>query len=523
MTMKRPFLALLAAGVWLAGTAAQALEYCYPTLIPETNPTSIYQVHGDGTVTDMRTGLMWKQCLEGQTGADCSGGSATGMNWVTALNHAGSHSFAGYSDWRLPNIKELESLVEYRCYPKINMEVFKNAQPKEVWSGSPWAAAVNYAWYVDFSFIGFNGVNTFDGRTTLFHVRLVRGGQSFALLPVLSAVALQGTPTTSSATLAGTSSQTGTGWWLAVPQGSVAPTAAQVKDPAANGYGVTPAAQGNGPMTASVPAVINLTGLSPATTYDFYLVAEASGQSSAVAGPVTFTTAALGACGSAHDTGTTALLTSAPTANLCAAGSTASAVTGGTSTWGWTCTAGSTVACQAPRGYTVTPVAGTGGSISPSTALIMAYGAAPSFTVTPSSGYGIASVSGCGGSLTGSSYATGAITADCTVTASFSPLPASSISAVASPVAGGSVSCSPNPVPQGGNASCTATANPGYSFVGWTGSCSGTANPCTLTNVTAPASVTAQFAQVIPTLREWAMLLMMGLLGLGAVLVRRRR
>ncbi len=133
MTMKRPFLALLAAGVWLAGTAAQAQQNCQLSyLTPETNPTSIYQVHGDGTVTDMRTGLMWKQCLEGQTGADCSGGSATGMNWVTALNHARSHSFAGYSDWRLPNIKELESLVDYRCQPKVNGDVFKNAQPIDI-------------------------------------------------------------------------------------------------------------------------------------------------------------------------------------------------------------------------------------------------------------------------------------------------------------------------------------------------------------------------------------------------------
>ena len=93
--------------------------------------------------------------------------------------------------------------------------------------------------------------------------------------------------------------------------------------------------------------------------------------------------------------------------------------------------------------------------------------------------------------------------------------------------AGGSVVCSPNPVPHGGNATCTATASSGYRFTGWGGSCSGSASPCTLTNVTAPTNVSVQFApasaQAIPTLGEWAMLLLTGLMGMGAMVALRRR
>ena len=62
----------------------------------------------------------------------------------------------------------------------------------------------------------------------------------------------------------------------------------------------------------------------------------------------------------------------------------------------------------------MTPTTGSGYTISPSTAIsVNIYGIA-SFTVTPDPGYGVV-VSGCGGSLNGTTYTTGAITANCTV------------------------------------------------------------------------------------------------------------
>lgn len=69
--------------------------------------------------------------------------------------------------------------------------------------------------------------------------------------------------------------------------------------------------------------------------------------------------------------------------------------------------------------YDVSTTAGAGGTVSPSSAPVTA-GNTTTFTVTPNSGYVITSVTGCGGSLTGSTYSTGAVNANCTVTASFS-------------------------------------------------------------------------------------------------------
>ncbi|MBL9209505.1 MAG: DUF1566 domain-containing protein [Opitutaceae bacterium] len=60
-----------------------------------------YVNHLDGTITDLDTGLMWTQV------------PAAAMTWTEALRYAENLAFAGYTDWRLPNIKELQSLTDY--------------------------------------------------------------------------------------------------------------------------------------------------------------------------------------------------------------------------------------------------------------------------------------------------------------------------------------------------------------------------------------------------------------------------
>lgn len=103
--------------------------------IPASTPTSDFEVHNNGTVTHTATGLMWKVCAEGQTWQSSDGscsGVASDHSWQQALqapqtlNTGGG--YAGYADWRLPSIKELTSIIEFKCNsPAINLTVFNNA------------------------------------------------------------------------------------------------------------------------------------------------------------------------------------------------------------------------------------------------------------------------------------------------------------------------------------------------------------------------------------------------------------
>lgn len=62
--------------------------------------------NGNGTITDKATGLMWAKADNGK-----------GIEWTDALPYAESATLAGYSDWRLPNVKELQSIVDYSRAP----------------------------------------------------------------------------------------------------------------------------------------------------------------------------------------------------------------------------------------------------------------------------------------------------------------------------------------------------------------------------------------------------------------------
>jgi len=115
----RPRLWILLLGlclVFFTGAAAAA-QTCKYDSIPATAPASRFTDNGDGTVTDKTTGLQWQRCSQGQTwsGGTCAG-TATGHTWQAALQLADVATYAGRSDWRLPNIKELASIVEQACY-----------------------------------------------------------------------------------------------------------------------------------------------------------------------------------------------------------------------------------------------------------------------------------------------------------------------------------------------------------------------------------------------------------------------
>lgn len=106
----------------------------YPRYSPGSNTTTNYLLYvryvrgnvsygnnnladnGDGTVTDLASGLMWSKSDSG-----------TGLNWSNALAYAESSALAGYTDWRLPNAKELQSIVDYTRSPNTTASAAINS------------------------------------------------------------------------------------------------------------------------------------------------------------------------------------------------------------------------------------------------------------------------------------------------------------------------------------------------------------------------------------------------------------
>jgi Protein of unknown function (DUF1566) len=142
--------------------------------VPSTTPNSRYVMSNDGTVLDKQTGLTWKRCSEGQIWEYglCTG-SFTYMDWETALQTAENTVFAGKNDWRVPNLKELYSLIEERCHsPAINTTAFPYTPIVQFLSSTPDAKNGGYMWFVNFCFYQ----DRRDYKTYGFAVRLVRGG-----------------------------------------------------------------------------------------------------------------------------------------------------------------------------------------------------------------------------------------------------------------------------------------------------------------------------------------------------------
>ena len=137
-----------------------------------------YTDNGDGTVTDNRTGLTWEKKTDANVATHYIWSDA--LDYVAALN---AMDFAGHNDWRLPNIKELLSIVDYgRSNPAIDPIFGPTAGGSNraaYWSSTSWATFypdVN-AWGVEFLEIyGTPSATIPFGKTSSLRVRAVRGG-----------------------------------------------------------------------------------------------------------------------------------------------------------------------------------------------------------------------------------------------------------------------------------------------------------------------------------------------------------
>jgi hypothetical protein len=131
--------------------------------------------NGDGTISDLASGLMWMKQDAGK-----------GLDWENSLAYAEDLEFAGYDDWKLPNIKELQSIVDYSgVYPAISPDFFESTDKDAYFwtSTSAYFAKVSpekqkkyWAWYVAFGFaVGGDGKDMHGAGATRYDTKYEGG------------------------------------------------------------------------------------------------------------------------------------------------------------------------------------------------------------------------------------------------------------------------------------------------------------------------------------------------------------
>lgn len=136
-------------------------------------PSPRFTDNTNGTVTDSLTGLIWLK------NANC-----ISLQWSVALKDIGSlvNGRCGLTDgsaagqWRLPNVKELESLLDagqVNMAAWLNTQGFSGVQAGHYWSSTTYAPATNSAWYVNMS----DGHVSWSHKPNEYYVWPVRSGQ----------------------------------------------------------------------------------------------------------------------------------------------------------------------------------------------------------------------------------------------------------------------------------------------------------------------------------------------------------
>ncbi|KJU84205.1 membrane protein containing DUF1566 [Candidatus Magnetobacterium bavaricum] len=143
-------------------------------------PKPRFTDNGNNTVTDNLTGLLWSKDAVVPTVGGCKGGL---KNWKGALDYVAclnTAKYLGHSNWRLPNVNELASLVNAGASSAswLNTQGFTNVQANYYWSSTTYANASNtsVAWGVNMD----SGDMISDVKSSYHHVWAVSGGDSVA-------------------------------------------------------------------------------------------------------------------------------------------------------------------------------------------------------------------------------------------------------------------------------------------------------------------------------------------------------
>lgn len=141
--------------------------------------------NGDGTVTDNVTGLMWEKHSDDGSIHDNDDTYTWDDAFAVKVATLNSGSFAGHNDWRLPNRKELDSLVNLGVVNPSTFSAFNDScvaactvttcsctEPGIYWSSSTYENGKSQAWWVGF----FAGESGGTSKATSRQVRAVRAG-----------------------------------------------------------------------------------------------------------------------------------------------------------------------------------------------------------------------------------------------------------------------------------------------------------------------------------------------------------
>ena len=122
---------------------------------------------GDEVVIDLATGLMWAR--DGDEAGCNSGGK---LNWINCITYCNGLSFAGYSNWRLPNMQELFSITNQSTWNPAIWDSFTNVKWDTLtWTSTTRPFSTTYARAVHFS----EGTPNTKLKTTAYYLRSVRG------------------------------------------------------------------------------------------------------------------------------------------------------------------------------------------------------------------------------------------------------------------------------------------------------------------------------------------------------------
>ncbi|HKL22182.1 MAG TPA: DUF1566 domain-containing protein [Tichowtungia sp.] len=130
------------------------------------SPSPRFTDHGDGTVIDHLTGLQWIKQPQALTW------NSSSMNWNYASSSCDYYDYAGYSDWRLPNIKEMLSLIDYGrdAYALPGGHPFSGMPLADYWTSTTCGWDTSLAWRIDLQY----GVIKTGGKTSYTYVWPVR-------------------------------------------------------------------------------------------------------------------------------------------------------------------------------------------------------------------------------------------------------------------------------------------------------------------------------------------------------------